>query len=436
MFRKHVSRLIWVVLLSLCTALGAQAQLQAAEDLDSFLTHFAAANLSDGGSISLEADITLTLELPPITGSVTIEGNGHTISGDSRFRIFVVDGGTLTIRNTTLADGYSPEDGGAIWLGNSGELVLEGATFSGNLSDKGGGAISTSPSAVALSISDSVFEGNRSGSGGGAILVYGGSAEISSSVFQGNAAERFGGGLEAFVGSVDISNSTFVDNQAGSAGGILVSGATTTLTHLTLVDNRALWGEGDGIHKRSGWASLRNSIVAGGGSGQECTGGLDESSGNISRDGTCALLPSGDPMLGELTGAPGYLPLLDGSPALDAADAEFCLETDQIGTARPQGGGCDAGAYESQTATAPEATPEPSGCTLANHILSANTNTSVGGCPAGASHDIITLTEDITLSAPLPAINGTITIEGNGHTISGDNQLSDFHRIKPQADAQ
>ncbi len=274
MFRKHVRRLIWVVLLSLCTALGAQAQLQAAEDLDSFLTHFAAANLSDGGSISLEADITLTLELPPVTGSVTIEGNGHTISGDSRFRIFVVDGGTLTIRNTTLADGYSPEDGGAIWLGNGGEVVLEGATFSGNLSDKGGGAISTSPSAVALSISDSVFEGNMAGSGGGAILVYGGSAEISSSVFQGNAAERFGGGLEAFVGSVSISNSTFVDNQAGSAGGILVSGAETTLTHLTMVDNRALWGEGDGIHKRSGWASLRNSIVAGGGSGQECTGGF------------------------------------------------------------------------------------------------------------------------------------------------------------------
>ncbi len=130
------------------------------------------------------------------------------------------------------------------------------------------------------------------------------------------------------------------------------------------------------------------------------------------------------------------MPLLDGSPALDAADAEFCLETDQIGTARPQGGGCDAGAYESQTATAPEATPEPSGCTLANHILSANTNTSVGGCPAGASHDIITLTEDITLSAPLPAINGTITIEGNGHTISGDNQYRNFHRIKPQAHDQ
>ena len=214
--------------------------------------------------------------------------------------------------------------------------------------------------------------------------------------------------------------------ERGRAGAILVSGATTTLTHLTLVDNLSHWGEGDGIHKRSGLVYLRNSIVAGDGNGLECTGGLDQSAGNFSEDGSCTLLPGGDPLLGDLSGSPGYFPLLDGSPAVDAADSQFCLESDQAGNARPLGGGCDIGAFESATAAPAAPTPEPTECTLYNQILAANTNTAVGGCPAGTSHDIITLTEDITLNAPLPHINGTITIEGNGHTISGDNQFQIF----------
>ena len=36
-------------------------------------------------------------------------------------------------------------------------------------------------------------------------------------------------------------------------------------------------------------------------------------------------------------------------------------------------------------------------CTLSDHIKSANTNTAVGFCPAGTSHDVITITEDTTL---------------------------------------
>ena len=150
------------------------------------------------------------------------------------------------------------------------------------------------------------------------------------------------------------------------------------------------------------------------------------SHGNFSKDGSCGEFLIVDLLLGEMTGAPGYFPPLDGSPLVDAADPAFCLETDQLGQARPVGGGCDIGAVESATAAPPEASAALTECTLAFQILAANTNKAVGGCPAGTSHDIITLTEDITLSEPLPAINGTITIEGNGHTISGDNRFNIF----------
>ena len=71
-------------------------------------------------------------------------------------------------------------------------------------------------------------------------------------------------------------------------------------------------------------------------------------------------------------------------------------------------------------------TASASVCTLADHIKSANTNSAVGFCPAGTSHDIITIAEDITLIEPLPPITGTITIEGGGHTISGDEEFPIF----------
>ena len=67
-------------------------------------------------------------------------------------------------------------------------------------------------------------------------------------------------------------------------------------------------------------------------------------------DGSCDAEFSGNPMLGDLVeaedGSPAYFPLLAGSPAIDAANSDFCPETDQIGTERPQGEGCDIGAIE------------------------------------------------------------------------------------------
>lgn len=75
-------------------------------------------------------------------------------------------------------------------------------------------------------------------------------------------------------------------------------------------------------------------------------------------------------------------------------------------------------------------------CTLANAIKSANTDSAVGGCAAGAGDDLITLTADVALTAPfgivngedtgLPAITTTLTIAGNGHTIARDPSAVPF----------
>ncbi|MCI5120116.1 MAG: hypothetical protein D3908_02785 [Candidatus Electrothrix sp. AUS4] len=61
-------------------------------------------------------------------------------------------------------------------------------------------------------------------------------------------------------------------------------------------------------------------------------------------------------------------------------------------------------------------------CTLAEAITSANDDDAAGnGCVTGSGADTITLEKDVTLSAALPEITSTVTIEGSGHTIDSTN---------------
>lgn len=127
-------------------------------------------------------------------------------------------------------------------------------------------------------------------------------------------------------------------------------------------------GNGGGISS-SGSISLQNSIVANSryDYGGDCEGGITSNGYNLSSDGTCNFSNSGDinntdPKLGTLEnwgGPTPTIPLLPGSPAIDAGNPLGCkdsqghlLTTDQRGMPRPNKedtGGCDIGAYETQS---------------------------------------------------------------------------------------
>jgi hypothetical protein len=74
---------------------------------------------------------------------------------------------------------------------------------------------------------------------------------------------------------------------------------------------------------------------------------------NLNNAGVCGLNtgepPVADLLLGSL-GANGgpteTIPLLPGSPAIDAGDAQLCPPADQRGVVRPMGARCDIGAFE------------------------------------------------------------------------------------------
>ena len=262
---------------------------------------------------------------PYIYKRITVQGNRHTISGDERYRIFVVgEAGDLTIRALHLTNGKAADGGHECIAGK-------------DWTDEHGGAICSSGS---LTISDSSFSGNSAADKGGAIYSRGNGASLS------------------------ISDSSFSGNSAGYRGGaIRIYSGTATLSHLTLMNNRAdNSGGGIAVYKDAGAVRIRNSILAnnrGGDCAFDYSSDLTESLNNIIKDGACRGNGS-DPMLDgwveAANGRTGYFPLRSGSPAIDAAASSACSETDQLGAPRPYGRRCDIGAIEY---VPPPATPTP-----------------------------------------------------------------------------
>ena len=209
--------------------------------------------------ITLSADITLTGELPRILSAITIEGGGHSISGDEQFRIFYVDmGGALTLQNVhltgalahnevsfTFVDGVTgrSKSGGAILVNRGSRLELVNSRFTDNVAEAYGGVLDSWDSEVivvdsefsgnsaanggaiasafsVVSISNSSFDGNTAEQGGGALQVFNGTAHVSDSQFSGNtAAEDGGGAITVFAGTVEQSGNSFSDNVGGDCAG-------------------------------------------------------------------------------------------------------------------------------------------------------------------------------------------------------------------------
>ena len=293
-------------------------------------------------TIRLDRDIILSARLPAITSQIIVDGNGHSISGAERFRIFDIDGGTLWINNLRLADGYSASDGGAIVLRGPGTAIISNSSFVNNRAESGGAIHSIYPSRR-LSITGSSFIGNHAKYSGGAIATCSTPTSISGSSFIGNSARTDGGAIsKGCIGAIEISNSTFLNNSALKGGTLSTSGELTIMTHVTAIKG-GLW-----IHQDSHKLRLRNSVIAGSMNRAHCHGRLAQNIHNLIQDSSCAPKLSGDPMLE----APGddstFLAPLPGSPLIRAAHPSFCPDADQLGNPRAQVGACDIGAIESQ----------------------------------------------------------------------------------------
>ena len=260
----------------------------------------AATTIIDGGGVNTvvvipNANTHVTLSRVTIrNGTASLDGGG------------VNNNGTLTINNSNLFRNSSQESGGAIF--NGGVMTINKSTISRNSTVGDGGGIWN----LGTLTIDSTISRNTGGeilfaTGGG--IANSATMNINNSTITANSVVRHGiGGIENLQGTLTISNSTISANR----GGITVN---------------------------LGTATLQNSIVA----------------NNFPQN--CYDSPTSDNW-GATADSTQTIPLLSGSPAIDAGNPRGCtdgkghlLRTDQRGKPRPDKedtGGCDMGAYERQ----------------------------------------------------------------------------------------
>ena len=302
----------------------------------------AIANAGSGDTITFDATLagqTITLVSNLIINKdLTIDGSGLssqiTISGGNVAHVEVSLSRIVTISDLTIVNGYTSGDGGAVK--SSGELTIINSTLRNNHAIGEGGAIDS----LGLTLKNSTIYQNQSDSSGGAISIYGNGFHtiVNSTVTQNQAGDS--GGAIYIHGNLDvqISNSTFAGNNSASEG-----------KEIMLIGNGILY--------------LQNIIfVCTSPENNDCyvsfgSGGIQYANDSILGFGTFA--DFGLDELADNGGSTNTMALLLGSLAIDAGNNASCPATDQRNIARPQGNGCDMGAFEYTEGPIVTVTPSP-----------------------------------------------------------------------------
>lgn len=159
-----------------------------------------------------------TIATPFITDSLTIDGQGHTISraSISNFRFFAVQSSpiNLVFRDVTM-ENAAALNCAAVFVADIKELSFFGVTFLNNTSYGEGGAFCANGVPKAVKIEDSVFEGNV-GVIGGAIFVNQTKTSIQRSTFLNNDTSGAYGAIAVSYGRLRVADSSFIGNTGGS----------------------------------------------------------------------------------------------------------------------------------------------------------------------------------------------------------------------------
>jgi hypothetical protein len=288
-----------------------------------------------------------------IGGGFYNDGVITTIS-DSTFASNSVTGGPAVTLSLTESGG--PAEGGGIY--NDGSMSIERCAFTANTATGGigGYGINAGP------------PGGPGGTSQGGGIYNGDTLSLVNCTLANNAA--VGGPGNPFFGLSNPGGNGFggalYDLSDPNNNGVGVAGSIV-ITNCTLSANKALGGIGGppggsgptgtgtagNTFPASGTIQLINTIITAGIPANN-SGALTDLGHNISSDASCAFSATGslnntDPLLsalGNYGGPTQTIPLLPGSPAIDAADDSAAPPTDQRGFPRPFGGHSDIGAFE------------------------------------------------------------------------------------------
>jgi hypothetical protein len=292
---------------------------------------------------SLSGQITLGSQLPNITDPLDVVGPGAdrlTVSGNFNSRIFyiypTVHGTPVTISGLTLTagkpSGSDPVSGrGGAVFSKYAKLTLDRVVISGSSSESFGGGVENADGS--LTVRSSTISGNSAASAGGISNRHDqpGVDIVENSTITGNHASNYGGGGVWFENpfdeaTIDVRGSTIAGNSVastgtGGGGGFWTNGNGATLTNTISAENTAAPGP---------------DVRTAGPSTVSASFSLIESPDGATIAGASNVFGQ-DPKLGalgDIGGPTPTMPLLDGSPALDAG-LSAGLATDQRGAPRP-----------------------------------------------------------------------------------------------------
>lgn len=239
------------------TARSLQAAAFTAANETELIAAINSANAAGAGDhlITFTADITLTAALPaisnPTAASITLAGDGHTLTGDGAHTVLAIADDSTVIVNELNVTGGSGSSGAAGTGGggffNRGDLTISESTVSGNSAALGGGILNeSSPGTLAkTTVLSSTVSANTATSGGAiANLSAGGEAEVSLDrvTLAGNTAQQDGGGVhnqgeQSGTARLSVVRTQVTDNESSQAGGggianLAANGALAKLTIL------------------------------------------------------------------------------------------------------------------------------------------------------------------------------------------------------------
>ena len=239
-----------------------------------------------------------------------------------------------TLSNVKFDTNSADSDGGGIYNYSSGPSLIDVTFHENSAGYYGGGMFSDNYYNPTHPILINVTFSNNSAVRGGGMYNNSSSPSLTNITFTGNSAVEIGGGINnSNSANPTLTNITFSNNSAGINGGGIHNFISSPVVMNTIFwGNTAPYG-GAQIYNFSGSpgaAIVSDSIVQGG-----YPGGTN--------------IITADPKLGALGdygGSTQILPILDGSSAINTANDTTCPATDQRGIVRPQGFGCDIGAFE------------------------------------------------------------------------------------------
>ena len=202
-------------------------------------------NAESGSTITLEKDYAYDEGFKTsgisISKDIAIDGKGHMLNAFNKSRIFNLHAVDFTLNNVKLYNGYSEDDGGAIYaapgglMGDDFIIKVNNCIFENNAGYYGSAIYCQS-----INIKNSIFANNVA-----ITTYYGGSIYVFNNIFAENCnfinnSGTYGGAINIHGGTVDgvyynlnIVNCNFTNNIASKYGGAIYSFNDESLLNIT-----------------------------------------------------------------------------------------------------------------------------------------------------------------------------------------------------------